>query len=163
MPLFCVPIKFGIFYSVREKSRKLLFGLRLFFTKNAHKIRYAVMERKGEYMLLKMINNTLAVSVTGDMDHHNVGLMRSEIDRAIREKPVKNVVFDLSKLDFMDSSGVGLMLGRYKLVKELGGSVFIAGAKPAVERIINVSGLHKIIPIYESMDKAIKTVCGTAT
>lgn len=111
-------------------------------------------------MVLNMIDNTLTVAIEGDMDHHNVGIMRSEMDKVIREKPVKNLVFDLSGLDFMDSSGIGLVLGRYKLIKELGGSVFIAGAKPAVERIINVSGLHKIIPVYETMDKAIKTVCG---
>ena len=111
-------------------------------------------------MQIRINGNTLIVKVTGDMDHHNAGTLRSAIDREIRQKPIKNLVFDLSELDFMDSSGIGLILGRYKRIKELEGNVFIAAAQPAVERIINLSGLHKIIPLYDTMEKAEKRVCG---
>lgn len=111
-------------------------------------------------MQINLLGNTLKVKITGDMDHYHVGIFRSEIDRNIREKPIKNLVFDLSELEFMDSSGVGLLLGRFKRMQEIGGNVFIAGAKPSVERIINISGLHKIIPVYETIDKAIDIVCG---
>ena len=110
-------------------------------------------------MQSSLIHNTLTIRVKGDMDHFSVGILRSEIDREIREKPIKNLVFDLSELEFMDSSGIGLLLGRYKRMKEVDGNVFIAGAKPSVERIINISGLHKIIPVYESVDKTITMVC----
>ncbi len=117
--------------------------------------------KKGwEGMQIRMNKNTLIVTVMGDMDHHNASTIRSVIDKEIREKPVQNLVFDLSNLDFMDSSGVGLILGRYKRMKELDGNVFIAAAKPEVERIINLSGLHKIIPLYDTMEKAEKRVCG---
>lgn len=111
-------------------------------------------------MQIRTNGNTLIVKVTGDMDHHNAGTLRSAIDREIRQKPVKNLVFDLSELDFMDSSGIGLILGRYKRIKELEGNVFIAAARPEVERIINLSGLHKIIPLYDTIEKAEKRVCG---
>lgn len=111
-------------------------------------------------MQIRTNGNTLIVKVTGDMDHHNAGTLRSAIDREIRQKPVKNLVFDLGELDFMDSSGIGLILGRYKRIKELEGNVFIAAARPEVERIINLSGLHKIIPLYDTMEKAEKRVCG---
>lgn len=111
-------------------------------------------------MQIRTNGNTLIVKVTGDMDHHNAGTLRSAIDREIRQRPVKNLVFDLSELDFMDSSGIGLILGRYKRIKELEGNVFIAAARPEVERIINLSGLHKIIPLYDTMEKAEKRVCG---
>ena len=111
-------------------------------------------------MQIRMNKNTLIVTITGDMDHHNTGTIRSAIDKEIREKPIHNLVFDLSNLDFMDSSGIGLILGRYKRMKELDGNVFIAGARPEVERIINLSGLHKIIPLYDTMEKAEKGVCG---
>lgn len=111
-------------------------------------------------MQSNLIGNTLTVKITGDMDHFHVGFLRSEIDRKIREIPIKNLVFDLSELEFMDSSGVGLLLGRFKRMQEMDGRVFIAGAKPSVERVINISGLHKIIPVYETMDKAIDIVCG---
>ncbi|MBQ2966781.1 MAG: anti-sigma F factor antagonist [Clostridia bacterium] len=111
-------------------------------------------------MQIRTNGNTLIVAITGDMDHYNVGPMRSAIDKEIREKPIKNLVFDLSNLDFMDSSGIGLILGRYKRIREMEGKVFIAAAKPEVERVINLSGLHKIIPLYETMEKAEKRVCG---
>ena len=111
-------------------------------------------------MQIRTNGNTLIVKVTGDMDHYNAGTLRSAIDREIRQKPVKNLVFDLGELDFMDSSGIGLILGRYKRIKELEGNVFIAAARPEVERIINLSGLHKIIPLYDTMEKAEKRVCG---
>lgn len=111
-------------------------------------------------MQINLLGNTLTIKISGDMDHYHVGVMRSEIDRKIREMPIKNLVFDLSELDFMDSSGVGLLLGRFKRMQEIEGNVFIAGAKPSVERIINISGLHKIIPVYETVDKAIDIVCG---
>ena len=111
-------------------------------------------------MEIRTNGNTLIVTITGDMDHYNVGPMRSAIDKEIREKPIKNLVFDLGNLEFMDSSGIGLILGRYKRIKEVEGFVFIAAAKPAVERVINLSGLHKIIPLYETMEIAEKRICG---
>ena len=55
---------------------------------------------------------------------------------------------------------IKIIICRFKRMQEMDGRVFIAGAKPSVERVINISGLHKIIPVYETMDKAIDIVCG---
>lgn len=111
-------------------------------------------------MTLVVVNNTLVVKIDGEMDHHAASLARHNIDKEIKSRPVKNLVFDFHDLDFMDSSGIGMILGRYKLIKGLNGRVFIARPKPNVEKIINISGLHKIIPVYDDIDKAINHVCG---
>lgn len=111
-------------------------------------------------MELEFIDNTLVAKIKGDMDHFNVSNMRTELDKKINEHPVKNLIFDLSELDFMDSSGIGLLLGRYKMIKAFGGNVLISGAKSAVEKVILISGLNKIIPMCKALDDAIETVCG---
>lgn len=111
-------------------------------------------------MTLVVVNNTLIAKIDGDMDHHAAGIARHKIDMEIKNRPVKNLVFDFKELDFMDSSGIGMILGRYKLIKGLNGNVFIAQPKPNVEKIINISGLHKIIPVYDNIEKAIDQVCG---
>ena len=110
-------------------------------------------------MTLVVVNNTLIAKIDGDMDHHAAGIARHKIDKEIRNRPVKNLVFDFNELEFMDSSGVGMILGRYKLLKGLNGRVFTARPNATVEKIINISGLHKIIPVYDNIDKDIENVC----
>ena len=105
-----------------------------------------------------LIGNSLVVKINGEMDHSNSNGYRQEIDNEIRNRPVKNLIFDFKDLDFMDSSGIGMILGRYKTIKSLNGNVMIASPKKQVEKIINISGLHKIIPIYETTDKAINSM-----
>ena len=109
-------------------------------------------------MTLVVINNTLIVKIDGDMDHNNAGTVRHKIDKEIRTRPVKNIIFDFGDLEFMDSSGIGMILGRYKLIKGINGNLYIARPKPSVMKIINISGLHKIIPIYEELEKAVENI-----
>lgn len=109
-------------------------------------------------MHFEYIDDTLKVEICGDLDNHNVTMIRSEIDREIDKHPVKNIIFDLTELEFMDSSGVGLIVGRYKRIKAFGGSVIIVCSKPAVKRVIDVSGLNRIISLYDSLDFAVKEV-----
>ena len=99
-------------------------------------------------MQSSLIHNTLTIRVKGDMDHFSVGILRSEIDREIREKPIKNLVFDLSELEFMDSSGIGMVLGRYKTVSTLGGRIILFGMSAETERIMKMSGIDRIAEIY---------------
>ena len=98
-------------------------------------------------MQSNLIGNTLTVKITGDMDHFHVGFLRSEIDRKIREIPIKNLVFDLSELEFMDSSGVGLVMGRYRNVSAHGGRLEAVNLPPWCYKIMKMSGLEKIARI----------------
>jgi stage II sporulation protein AA (anti-sigma F factor antagonist) len=105
-----------------------------------------------------IINNTLVVSPKGEIDHNNSAILRNEIDKEVKQRPIKNIIFDLKALDFMDSSGIGMILGRYKLISGLNGKIMITSPQNSILKIINVSGLNKIIPIYESVNDALESV-----
>ena len=104
---------------------------------------------------LKMIGQTLVVLPIGDLDHHSVSDLREQIDKEVSEKKVKNILFDFSEVEFMDSSGIGLIIGRYKLMNSLAGLTGICNMKEELRRIFDVSGLKKIVQTYESIDEAI--------
>ncbi len=104
----------------------------------------------------RMYGTSLYVEINGELDHHNTEILRDALQNAVLNKHVSNIIFDFSKLKFMDSSGVGLILGRYKEVKKQGGQIGIVNASPQVDRIMDISGLKKIIKTFKSSKEAIK-------
>lgn len=70
---------------------------------------------------LKMSGKTLIIRLEGELDHHTVASLRSRIDDRIVGGKAENILFNFQAVDFMDSSGLGMVLGRYKVVKERGG------------------------------------------
>ncbi len=102
----------------------------------------------------KRCERDLVVRLAGEIDSESVKWLRGRIDVEYDEVKVKNLVFDFSEVRFMDSSGIGMIIGRYKRVSALGGSVKIFGADACVRRIIELSGLEKIVRIYDSEDAA---------
>ena len=89
--------------------------------------------------------NALVVSLAGELDHSAAGHVRVELDALIADTHARSLVFDLSQLRFMDSSGIGLIIGRYKLMKRQGGSVAIAGSNPRIDRIFEMAGLYQLV------------------
>ena len=71
--------------------------------------------------------------------------MRAELDELILDPGVRRLVFDLNELEFMDSSGIGLIIGRYKLMARRGGSVAVRGPGRRVDRIFQMSGLYQLV------------------
>ena len=102
---------------------------------------------------LKNKHNILIASLEGELDHHSTESIRSEIDRAIVSGQVKHLIFDLSRLSFMDSSGIGLVIGRYKTMHSLGGRVAVA-ASGRMLRIIKMSGLTRLISVCQTVEEA---------
>lgn len=109
-------------------------------------------------MQLKLMaeKHALVASVDGDLDHHTAKAVREVIDREIMRSNAVNIIFDFTDLNFMDSSGIGVIIGRYKLTKRLGGETVIFAANSGVRRIIEMSGLHKIVKSANSFDNALK-------
>ena len=103
----------------------------------------------------KKVRQTLVITLGGDLDHHNAASVREEIDRKFSDSKAKNLVFNLSKLQFMDSSGLGILIGRYKSVSAIGGKAAIISPSHTAKRLITLAGLHKIIPIYENLEDAL--------
>lgn len=109
-------------------------------------------------LYFKSINRTLIVSAVGEIDHHTSEDARNRIDNYIDNNMIKNVIFDFSGVNFMDSAGIGVIIGRYKKVSSLGGKVAVANTNPQIKRIMEISGIHKIAELYDSVDKALSNI-----
>lgn len=91
------------------------------------------------------IGTTLIVKLKGEIDQSCATRLRIEIDRKIQENHIKNLVLDFGKVSFMDSSGIGVILGRYKQIKALGGKTMIIRPQPQVDKVLELSGLKKLM------------------
>lgn len=83
--------------------------------------------------------------LNGELDHHSASFVRNELEKAIREHKNANLVLDLKNLRFMDSSGLGVILGRYKQLKSQGNTMYIRNANKQIEKVFSVSGLYSIV------------------
>ena len=88
----------------------------------------------------------LILKITEEIDHHTTQDIRRKADNEITRYMPRKVVFDFSDVSFMDSAGIGLLMGRYKLVSMLGGQVEVSNITPSVRRIFEMSGIQKVIP-----------------
>ncbi len=88
--------------------------------------------------------NTLSVKIHGEIDHHSVREVRERIDEALYRGTPRCLRIDLSEVSFMDSSGLGLIVGRVVSAKEIGGTVEVVGASARIERILEMAGLFRM-------------------
>ena len=88
---------------------------------------------------------TLTVRLSDDLDHSAASRLRPELDALLKNTSIRRLVLDLKQLRFMDSSGIGLIIGRYKLLERRGGSVAVINADARVDRIFEMSGLYQIV------------------
>ena len=86
----------------------------------------------------------LRVVLSGELDHHNAAIIREEVDREL-DGSVKLLTLDMSGITFMDSSGIGVVLGRYKTLSRRGGTVAVRQPTPHVNQIFRMSGLYQIV------------------
>jgi len=106
----------------------------------------------------ELYKNCLIIYVTHDLDHHAAMFLRERSDRLIEAGEAKHVIFDFKNVGFMDSSGIGLVMGRYKKVMFLGGRAAVTNVGKAVDKIFRISGLYKIIEKYDTPEDAIKAL-----
>ena len=94
-------------------------------------------------------DKTLLVQfTTTELDHHVANYMR---------KNIKNIIFDFHNIKFMDSSGIGVIIGRYKKIANVHGNVSVINMNPRVEKVFNLSGMGKIINVCKSYEDAINS------
>lgn len=96
-----------------------------------------------------VVDNCLLVKVPNELDHHQAAGLRQLADRYLMDERVENLVFDFGETTFMDSSGIGMIAGRYKKVACFGGKVMILHANERIKRIIALSGLNGMIEWIE--------------
>lgn len=88
---------------------------------------------------------TLTVRLEDELDHNCAVRLRHELDELLKDGSIRRLVLDLGKLSFMDSSGVGFIIGRYKLMAKRGGSVAVMNADKQMDRIFRMSGLYELV------------------
>ena len=96
-------------------------------------------------------NETLYVKLNGDIDHHSAKYIREEIDRELYKYQPSTMIMDLSNVDFMDSSGLGLILGRYTKINMFGGILKVANPSKRIEEMLIMAGTDKLIPIEKGV------------
>ena len=89
----------------------------------------------------------LTFKITEEIDHHWSEKIRRQIDDEIERRIPKKVIFDFDKVSFMDSAGIGMLIGRYKVTKMLGGNIEMINVKTNIKKILEMSGIQKIIKI----------------
>lgn len=89
----------------------------------------------------------LTVKLRGDLDHHYADEARKTIDKKIIDDDIINLTIDMGALDFIDSSGIGFVIGRYKVIRKKEGRLFIINASSKIRKILDMSGIGKIIII----------------
>lgn len=96
----------------------------------------------------------LKFKLRGEIDHHTAAAIRNAMDNEIFKKRPRGLIIDMSAVDFMDSSGLGLIMGRYTVIKELGGELIIQNPSPATEKIMNLAGMERLIKIEHTRSEA---------
>jgi len=111
---------------------------------------------------MEVLGATLIVRPHGELDHHTSEMLRTKMEEAIRRGQVRHLVLSMRNVTFMDSSGLGVIIGRYRQIASLGGRMAICGASPHVRRLLEMSGLYKILAIEENESRALASLGGVS-
>ncbi len=104
---------------------------------------------------LEVVSQVLIVRLSGELDHHTAEKLKQQMEDKILKGHVQNIVLSLENLHFMDSSGLGVILGRYKQITSRGGEMVVCSINPLIYRLFELSGLFKIIKIRENEGEAL--------
>ena len=103
-------------------------------------------------------DKTLLVEILStELDHHVARNVRMEVDEILMKKQIDYLIFDFQYVNFMDSSGIGVIIGRYKKIVSHGGRVSAINMNSRLKKLFNLSGMNKIINIYDSFENAINS------
>ena len=91
-------------------------------------------------------DNTLIAQISGDIDHHTAAFLRESIDKMTESALPRTLILDFGGVGFMDSSGIGLIMGRYKLIQSMNGTLRVEHASPQLKKLMNLAGLA-LLPI----------------
>lgn len=98
-------------------------------------------------MSVEIINSDkckMTAKLSGEIDHHIAGILRNAIDDAVMTDKPEELVLDFTDVSFMDSSGIGLVMGRYKLQTEQNGRLTVKGTSPQIKKVMKLAGLDRL-------------------
>ena len=88
---------------------------------------------------------TLSVLLTGELDHHSAEHVRQSLDMILTDVTVRELQLDMTGVTFMDSAGLGVVLGRYRTLAARGGKLIVSGVRTPIDRIFRMSGLYALV------------------
>lgn len=106
--------------------------------------------------------NILICYFNGEIDLATAPQLRAELEEALGNPDITDLVLDVSRVSFIDSSGLGVILGRYQQLQQQQRSLAIAGAQPGVRRILQMGGLERLVPFYKTSREAVEEMGVTA-
>ena len=111
-------------------------------------------------MDIKLIKrkNVLIVRLKGELDHHTAIKLKEAIQQELKKETVLHLVINVKELGFIDSSGIGVILGRYREFKEKGGQVVLCGLNKHSERILQMGGVLNVIPAFDQESDSLNYV-----
>lgn len=110
------------------------------------------------FVKFEKVQNVLVVYLTGELDHHSAEEVRVKIDDEIDRNRIDKVVLDFSEVSFMDSSGIGVVVGRLRKLSSRDGNMCIAELNNRIYKVFELSGLFKVIKSYNSLREALNNV-----
>jgi stage II sporulation protein AA (anti-sigma F factor antagonist) len=106
----------------------------------------------------EVLDNTLLVSVAGELDLETAPRLRVLVDSELAQSGARNLLLDLAGVSFLDSSGLGAILGRYRTVAAAGGRMGIAGARTGIKRVLRLSGVAQIVSLFNSRETGLRSM-----
>lgn len=104
----------------------------------------------SQQMDYERMGGTLFLHLPPEIDHHSSQEIRERTEEYLQQGGIRQIVFDFSRTSFMDSSGIGAILGRYKRMREIGGRVAVCNADERIRRILRISGVDQLVPEWEN-------------
>lgn len=105
---------------------------------------------------LETRHDVLCIRLSGELDQHTADELRDKAAAVIEKNEIRHIVLNLEKLNFMDSSGLGVILGRYKQIKQVHGEMVVCAISPSIQRLFDMSGLFKIVKMEPTEEFALQ-------
>ena len=96
---------------------------------------------------IKVSGETVTAYLSGELDHHSARAMREAIDNAVELNMPSRLVLNFRNISFMDSSGIGLVMGRYRNLAKSGAELHITGASEQIHKMLKLAGIEKLAKI----------------
>ncbi len=98
----------------------------------------------------KTLPDAVTVVLAGELDHYTAPQIRTQLDDILRDGSIIHMVLDLENLTFMDSSGIGVMLGRLRILQMRGGTLSVKNMQPAIGKLFHLTGMHRVIEVLDA-------------
>lgn len=98
--------------------------------------------------LFTITGTTLTITLPAEIDHHSTNQIQKETDLLIQKRYINRLLFDFSRVVFMDSSGIGMLIGKYKMMRFLGGNIAAINVGTQMQRILDLASIDKLFDIY---------------